>query len=325
MAKAIFNNARAREMAYGLLACKSTACVVALLRSVAETLPATLPGASQKKRDRKSSRRAGSATPRGWREEMIRLADSLERGEPLFSIFAMHGNMKLPFVAFSALPFVTCPGMGSCENFCYSRKAWRTPGGFLRQFQNTALLMFHRRPIIDAFRTLPGGIDFRLYVDGDFGDMPTVQFWFNLLAQRPEIACYGYSKSWNLFLDWNDAGRPFPENYALNLSSGSRHDGNAEMVERMSTLPITRNWFLAVDIDKKFLRKEKGYNRFDDPEYHREVREKAAAQGFLKVLSCSGKCDHCVTHAGRNAHACGAKRPDGNWVFGGIVAIGAHG
>lgn len=319
---AIFSNSRALQMARDLMRCRSMADVVALLRQVAATLPITKPGASQKKRNRKASRRAGIAKPRGWREEMLLLADTLEQGSTRFAIFAMHGNMKLPFVAFSVLPFVTCPGMGSCEGFCYSRKAWRTPGGFLRQFQNTALLLFNRRAIIDAFKALPEGITFRLYVDGDFDSMSTVQFWFNLLNQRPDIECYGYSKSWELMLAWD---RPFPTNYAMNLSSGSKHDGDAEMIEKVSRLPIARNWFIVVDVDKKFMRKDKGYDRYADPEYHRAVRESANRLGFTKVLSCTGNCGKCVTYKGQNAHACGAKRDDGLYVFDGVVANGNHG
>jgi ferredoxin len=322
MANTVFSNSRAMEMAQQLMLCKSMAAVVMLLRTVAHTLPVTKPGASKKKRNRKASRRAGQAVPRGWREEMLLLADYLERGETRYSIFAMHGNMKLPFVAFSVLPFVTCPGMGECAKFCYSRKAWRTPGGFLRQFQNTALLMFNRRAVITAFKALPEGITFRLYVDGDFDSMSTMQFWFNLLAQRPDIDCYGYSKSWELLLAWD---RPFPDNYAMNLSSGSKYDNDAGMVERVMQLAVARNWFIVVDVDKKFMRKDKGYDRYADPEYHRAVRDSARKLGHLKVLSCTGNCGACVTYQGVNAHACGAKREDGTYVFDGVVANGNHG
>jgi hypothetical protein len=322
MANAVFNNARALEMSHALMKCKSMKGVVQLLRDVALTLPVTKPGASKKKRNRKAARRAGQAQPRGWREEMMRLADALERGDALFSIFAMHGNMKLPFVAFSTLPFVTCPGMGACGEFCYSRKAWRTPGGFLRQFQNTALLMFNKRAIINAFKALPQDITFRLYVDGDFDSMSTVQFWFNLLAQRPDIECYGYSKSWELLVAWD---RPFPSNYAVNLSSGSKYDNNPAMIEAMRRLPISRNWFVVVPVDKQFMRKERGYDRYADPAYHRAVRASAELMGYGKVLSCTGNCGKCVTYQGENAHACGAKRDDGTYVFSGIVANGNHG
>jgi hypothetical protein len=256
---------------------------------------------------------------------MNRLADSLEKNEVCFAIFALKGNMKLPFACFSSLPFVTCPGMGKCEKFCYSKKAWRTPGGFLRQFQNTALLLFNRRPIISAFKALREGIEVRLYVDGDFGDMSTLVFWMNMLAQRLDLKVYGYSKSWGLLMEYADSGKSFPVNYVLNLSSGSKYDDMPEVSNRMLELSVTRNWFLAVDIDKNFLRKEKGYSRWNDPEYHRAVRASAALLGFDKVLSCSGKCNACITHNGENAHACGAKKPDGTLVFEKVVAIGAHG
>lgn len=313
---AIFNNASALRMAHDLMSCKSMDDVVALLRRVAYTLPITKPGASQKKRNRKAARRAGQAQPRGWREEMLRLADALDSGNVLFSIFAMHGNMKLPFVAFSALPFVTCPGMGHCEGVCYSRKAWRTPGGYLRQFQNTALLLFRPRAIIDAFKDLPMFITFRLYVDGDFGDAKTLQFWMNLLRQRPDIRAFGYSKSWELLLAYRGE---WPSNYILNLSSGSKYDNDTAMVAAVMDLPIARNWFLYVDVDKHFMRKEKGYDRYADPAYHRAVRAAAAALGHSKVLSCTGKCGDCITWKGEAMPACGVKD------FGLVIVNGCHG
>lgn len=312
----IFTNARAMQMSRDLLRCRKMADVVSLLRRVAATLPVTKRGASQKKRWRKAARRAGQAQPRGWREEMLLLADALECGTTRFAIFAMHGNMKLPFVAFSALPFVTCPGMGDCEGVCYSRKAWRTPGGYLRQFQNTALLMFGRRLIIDAFKALPMFITFRLYVDGDFADASTLRFWMTLLHQRTDIRCFGYSKSWELLLAYTGE---WPGNYVLNLSSGSKYDHDTAMVEAVKALPIARNWFLYVDVPSHFMRKEKGYDRYADPEYHRAVRAAAADKGHAKVLSCTGKCGDCITWKGKRMPACGVKD------FGLVIVNGCHG
>jgi hypothetical protein len=320
-----FSNADALALAWECMRADSMEAALAAIERVALTLPVTLPGASMKKKVRKAARRAGSATPRGWREEMMRFVACMRAGTLPFSIFAMHGNMKLPFVAFSALPIVTCPGAGECAKWCYSKKAWRTPGGYLRQLMNTLLLRFNRRAIIDAFKVLPVDITFRLYVDGDFDSLSTMQFWWNLLRQRSDILCYGYSKSWQLFVDWHGTGAAFPDNYVLNVSSGSLYDGDAEFMEKMLGLPVTRERFLAVNIDKKFMRKEKGYNRYDDPAYHAAVREAARALGYERALSCSGKCGDCVGYKGKNAHACGARKDDGSFVFGGIVAIGNHG
>jgi len=319
-----FSNQRALDLAWQCMRAETLDDALACIEAVALTLPITLPGASQKKRNRKAARRAGSATPRGWREEMLRFVQCMRDGGLPFAIFAMHGNMKLPFVAFSALPIVTCPGAGDCAKWCYSKKAWRTPGGYLRQLMNTLLLRFNRRAIIDAFKVLPVDITFRLYVDGDFDSLSTMQFWWNMLRQRPDVLCYGYSKSWGLFMDWHATGAAFPDNYVLNVSSGSIYDGDAEFMEKMLGLPVTRERFLSVYIDKKFMRKAKGYDRYDDPEYHRAVREAARALGYERALSCSGKCGACVTHKGENAHACGAKKADGTFVFPGVVAIGCH-
>jgi len=261
---------------------------------------------------RMARRIRGSARARGtWKYFLIRFARAIETGALPHEIFAEEGNVKLPFVAFSALPIVTCPGAGACagiaergaapnlaEAFCYSLRAWRYPAAFLRQCMNTLLLRFNRRAIIDAFRALPEGITFRLYVDGDFDSAGTALFWFNLLRQRPDVACYGYSKSWAIL---ESLGSAVPANYVLNLSSGGIDD-TPEYRERMRGLPMTRGDFIALPIEGKFA---KGFARYDDPEYHRAVRAAAAAAGLGKVFSCPGQCGAC-TGAG---HACGATMP----------------
>jgi len=249
--------------------------------------------------------------PHTWKWYLVRFADAIDAGRLPHEIFAEEGNVKLPFVAFSTLPVVTCPGAGACAGisspggkpnlrraFCYSLRAWRYPGAFLRQCQNTLLLRFNRRAIIDAFKALPEGITFRLYVDGDFDCESTAVFWFNLMRQRQDVACYGYSKSWSII---EKLAGLVPPNYALNLSSGGIDDDDDEFRARLRALPFVRGDFLALPVEGDFAR---GYARYDDPEYHRAVRAAAAAAGLGKVFSCPGTCGAC-TGAG---HACGATR-----------------
>lgn len=269
----------------------------------------------------------GSSKKRGtWKYFLLRFAAALEAGTLPHEIFAMEGNVKLPFVAFSTLPIVTCPGAGACAGidaagdapdlrkaFCYSLRAWRYPAAFLRQAMNTLLLRFNRRAIIDAFRALPEGVTFRLYVDGDFDSESTALFWFNLLRQRGDIRAYGYSKSWAIL---EKLAGQVPANYVLNLSSGGIDD-TPEHRERMRGLPMTRGDFIALPVEGDFAR---GFARYADPEYHRAVRAAAAAAGLGRVFSCPGTCGTC-TGAG---HACGASKPDGSSVMPLPIVIGIH-
>lgn len=269
----------------------------------------------------------GSARKRGtWKFFLLRFARMIDAGILPHEIFAMDGNVKLPFVAFSTLPIVTCPGAGACAGidaagaapdlsaaFCYSLRAWRYPAAFLRQALNTLLLRFNRRAIIDAFRALPEGITLRLYVDGDFDSESTALFWFNLLRQRPDVDCYGYSKSWSIL---EKLAPHAPANYRLNLSSGGIDD-SPEYRDRMRALPMTRGDFIALPIDGDFPR---GFARYASPEYHRAVRAAAAAAGLGKVFSCPGICGDC-TGAG---HACGARRDDGSDLVQITIVNGIH-
>lgn len=269
----------------------------------------------------------GSSRKRGtWKYFLLRFARHLDAGSLPHEIFAMDGNVKLPFVAFSTLPIVTCPGAGACAGidaaggapdlsaaFCYSLRAWRYPAAFLRQAMNTLLLRFNRRAIIEAFRALPQDITLRLYVDGDFDSESTALFWFNLLRQRPDVDCYGYSKSWQVL---EKLAAHAPANYRLNLSSGGIDD-SPEYRDRMRALPMTRGDFIALPIDGDFPR---GFARYASPEYHRAVRAAAAAAGLGRVFSCPGTCGTC-TGAG---HACGATRDDGSDLVQITIVNGIH-
>jgi hypothetical protein len=258
---------------------------------------------------RKSSKRMT------WKGELLRFADCMEAGTIYSPIFNLRGNKKLPdFAAFSTLPLVTCPGMGECGEWCYSLRAWRYPVPFLRQCQNTIYLLHDKSKIETAFLKIPKNIVLRLYVDGDFDSVATVRFWFNLLKQRLDIRCYGYSKSWNELLAV--PVEEVPENYRLNVSSGSCHDD--EKREKILLAPFARGEFLAVPIEGDFAR---GSARYDDPAYHTAVRQSAQALGMLNVFSCPGHCNLCPSKK-KNDHVCGGGIDDRFDKI--VVAIGVH-
>ena len=247
-----------------------------------------------------------------WAYHAKRLADWLAdemTGTPPFSVFA-RGNSKLPFFAFSALPLVTCPGMGACAKFCYSLRAWRYPAAFFRQLQNLLLLKQAPNTIADAFAKLPVSATLRLYVDGDIDSGETLRFWFGLLRERGDIQAYGYSKSWHVFLKYHaDHGAAsFPTNYRLNLSSGSRYGD--DVAKRMQALPCVRGAFVAVPSPVKQLKNGSNWRQ-----YAASVRASAKTLGHGRVFVCPGKCGTCTA----SGHACGLGS------FNGVkIAIGIH-
>lgn len=245
---------------------------------------------------------------KGWRVNLAKLRAVLETGRPEFSIYAMGGNSKLPFVAFSSLPGVTCPGAGECIDFCYSFRAWRYPAAFCRQAQNAYLMRFGRDTLRTAFRSIADnradGFDFRLYVDGDFSSVSDVQFWMETLRENPAARAYGYSKSFAQLLEYG-AREAWPENYMLNLSSG--HNASAAVLELARMLPIARGEFRAVSIGRTVKGSDHG-----KPETNRAIRD---ALPGVKVFPCPGKCGTC-TGAG---HACGLPQLRGR-----VIAIAIH-
>jgi len=239
---------------------------------------------------------------KGWQRSFDRLSRVFATGKPMLTIIKADGNSKLPFYAFSSLPGVTCPGAGECLKFCYSFRAWRYPDAFARQVQNAFLMRFDPHKIREAFNAMPDGVDFRLYVDGDFSSVSDVSFWFSLLRSRPSIKAYGYSKSFSEILGY--VGE-YPSNYALNVSSGHNHSD--DVVSLIKTLPITRGEFRAVSVGFKVQSNMHGTKVVNDA-----LRIKANE----RIFPCPGKCGSCTG----KGHACGML----DSLKGRVIAIAIH-
>jgi len=230
------------------------------------------------------------------------------------SLFIRKGNSKLPFICWSELPFFTCPGKGPCAEYCYTTTSWRNPGPYLRQLFNTIAMKYRKDLIRDHWLELPRGAIVRLYVDGDFRDLATLQFWLELCELRPDLLVYGYSKSWPLFLAHD---RPFPANYMLNVSSGSKY--GLELSKQLETLTradgslLVRGLFAAVAIDMTGINSK---TRYSNPLYHKRVRAAILEQYGVRGWSCTGQCGSCAS----GKHACGSSLFQNV-----IIGIGIHG
>ena len=234
-------------------------------------------------------------------------------GRPPFKIFAK-GNSKLPFSAFSALPLVTCPGAGACGKFCYSFRAWRYPAAFMRQLMNTILLQTEAGKAIlaKAFMRLPGG-KLRLFVDGDFANVDQVFFFMGLIAARPDLRVYGYSKSWTELLAAQLRGINWPANYLLNLSSGSAHGEGLR--NAVAGLPIARGEFIARTVAAEHIKNRayQGRARAGFPAYRKAIQDAMPGE---RIFVCPGKCGSCLPGG---EHACGSEK------FRGVkIVIGVH-
>ena len=221
---------------------------------------------------------------------------------PQWPVFAKQGNSKLPFVSFSTLPGVTCPGAGECLSFCYSFSSWRYPDAFFKQAQNAYLMRFHPTVIGGEFeklfdvKKLANGFDFRLYVDGDFSSVQDVSFWMELLRVNPTVNAYGYSKSFAELLKY-DQQSAWPANYTVNLSSG--HNADPVTAALFEALPIVRGRFSAVNVGYAVTSAMHGTKEHDA-----NVRKVYAAQTGKKAFVCPGECGSCTP----KGHACGSKR-----------------
>ena len=237
-------------------------------------------------------------------------------GKLPFTVFKVDGNSKLPFVAFSSLPFADCPGKGECQKWCYSLKAWRYPAAFCRQVQNSLLVRFGFDTIAKEFARIESGKTVRLYVDGDFPSVEILRGWMDLIKTRPDLVCYGYSKSWLEFVQLAGTGYTYPENYAVNMSSGSRY-WKTGIENAMRQLDVVRGDFSAVVVDRHYILVG-AYKDKKHPEsaaYRKQVSEKLKAFAD-RTFPCPGNCGNCLPN-GR--HACGDPAMKGV-----TIGIGIH-
>lgn len=237
-----------------------------------------------------------------------KLVSVITSGFPAYSVFAVKGNSKLPFVAFSALPGKAhCPGAGDCLTFCYSFRSWRMPDAFGRQAQNSILRKYYPHRIVEsldsvmAMRKFSNGLTLRLYVDGDFNTLSDFALWQGMLIERPSIKAYGYSKSFNIILSYANSGATFASNYVLNVSSGHRYDDAT--VQRIESLPITRGAFVAVPVPRT------GRTiQHDNPEHRKAVQSALkGSNSVTKAFACPGLCGSCTS----SGHACGSMKLKG--------------
>ena len=229
---------------------------------------------------------------KGWQDNFAKLEHTFKTLETSYSIFSLNGNSKLPFVSFSSLPGVTCPGAGDCLDFCYSFRAWRYPAAFMRQAQNAYLMRYAPTAIVQALHNVDASFkglqyDVRLYVDGDFSSDSDVKFWFDLIKTVPNARVYGYSKSFTQIMAYEG---DLPSNYVLNISGG--HNAHGAMITAIKTLSITRGEFIAVRIGSKVRSSDHG----------KPATVKALRQAYpQKAFPCPGTCGSCTG----KGHACG--------------------
>ena len=200
-------------------------------------------------------------------------------------------NDKLNYANFGAAAIGTCPGMGKCVELCYSLRAFRFPHAFFRQIINTVCIRSKDGPlqhVTDAFISLPNSSTFRLYTDGDFDSVETVVYWMDLLRQRPDITCWGYSKSWLELLAANEVMQgDWPDNYMLNRSNGSCHEHS--VAKAIEGLPCYRDDFIYVKTQ------DYGKERYKNPAYKREVMRIGRDLAPDKAFVCPGKCHECTS------------------------------
>jgi hypothetical protein len=239
----------------------------------------------------------------------------MENNTP-FNIFIKSGNTKLPFVAFSSLPLVDCPGKGECVNYCYSLKAWRYPAALFRQIQNSLLIRNNFSIIAASFYKLKPDLTVRLYVDGDFNSVETLRNWMTTLSNRPDLSVYGYSKSWLEFVTLARTGFMFPSNYLTNASNGSKWI-NTGISNEFKSLAVVRGAFDAVTVSRSHINNHayQGKDRVGSSEYRKDVLHELKKYSD-RVFACPGRCGDCLP---RGRHACGDKS-----FMGVTIGIGIH-
>ena len=176
-----------------------------------------------------------------------------------WGILAAKGNKKLPFVAYSEFPMVTCSGAGACAvypkktGYCYSFKALRYPGAFQRLFLNTLANYADREFAIIRSRRKPGQNDYKARVEAALVGTDYRQWPAFILAEaakktqskRREKVCFlrlfvdGDLNTEDNIIEWMNAIREFGE--------GGR--GLRSNEYRLEVYGYTKCWQQMVNVD----------------------------------------------------------------------------
>lgn len=164
-----------------------------------------------------------------------------------------------------------------CAAWCYSYKAFNKPTKLSRLWTMTLgsavspeyHAMLVAQQMLELYRKkrrgkAPPTKILRLFVDGDFRDQRRVRAWMDACKylydqSNGNIVVYGYSKSWDQFLSLARKGYQWPQNYVLNISSGSRHGPQKEAA--MMRLPISRGRFVAVPVLERLVLRALGQQK----------------------------------------------------------------
>lgn len=99
---------------------------------------------------------------------------------------------------------LTCPGMtATCGEKCYAAMLMRIyPAVDAKYARN---LEFANSPefVAHMVRNIPRNCEFRIHVSGDFNDSAYVEQWAAIIARRPDVTFYAYTRSWRVASVWS--------------------------------------------------------------------------------------------------------------------------
>lgn len=86
----------------------------------------------------------------------------------------------------------TCPGSTpECERICYAERPVREMGA--------VAAMWLKNSSTNAVPPIPEDAQhLRLHVSGDFDTVEYIEQWIGRLSERPDVICWGYTRSWRV-------------------------------------------------------------------------------------------------------------------------------
>ena len=217
------------------------------------------------------------------------------------------GNEKTECFSFDIPAKVTCPGMTeSCGKLCYAFKlaqVYRNVGAKHQrnlEFANTDKFVMH------MIREIPRRCEFRIHVSGDFYSAEYVAKWRKIIAARPDVTFYTYTRSWQTSAIWSLLLKLHEnfENVNINLSVDS--DTGAPRVFAASVMrwcyltndDTAPDWLRQGDIIFRS-------NHTARPGGHKWKRKKAIRLGqdpdkVAPLIHKIGKATVCPLERGRN-------------------------
>ena len=243
--------------------------------------------------------------------------------------YISEGNEKTECYSFDLPAKITCPGMSDyCGDKCYAFKLAQVYRNVGAKYQRNLEFANTDKFVPYMIKSIPARCEFRIHVSGDFYSSEYIRKWYEIVAARPDVTFYAYTRSWLIAdlwhaIQWLHVLHNINVNLSVDVDTGMPEVSNAEYLRwcYLTGDDTAPNWLRKGDIIFRS-------NHTARPGGHKWKRKKAIKDGLdpnkvAPLIHKMGEATVCPLERGRDlpkyfscakCHLCVAKPQVPNYV-----------